>query len=206
MTYIILEGVVGTGKTTQADRLYEFLKQKFPDRNIVLTREPGGTEIAEAIRKLVQGTEFNEEMEPMCEAYLYASARAQSLRKIVKPALEKNSIVISDRSFLSSTAYQGYAKDLGIQKVLEINKSAIKGFEPDLVLFFKLDPEVGLSRTFDQDGDKHERRGVDFFKKIENGYLELSKLYANVWKTIDASGDEEKVFSRIKKQVMDLLL
>lgn len=206
MTYIILEGVVGTGKTTQADRLYEFLKEKFPNKEIILTREPGGTEIAEAIRKLVQGTDFNEEMEPICEAYLYASARAQSLRKIVQPVLNKNGIVIADRSFLSSLAYQGYAKNLGINKVLEINKTAISEFEPDLILFLQLSPEIGLSRTFDKDGDKHEKQGIEFFKKIEEGYVELSKLYPQKWKTISASGNQEEVFKRIIKEVMDLLL
>lgn len=205
MTYIILEGVVGTGKTTQADKLLRFLKQKFPDKDVILTREPGGTEIAEAIRKLVQGTEFIETMEPVCEAYLYASARAQSLRKIVQPVLEKKGIVIADRSFLSSLAYQGYAKDLGIGKVLEINKTAVSEFKPDLILFLKLDPAIGLSRTFDKDGDKHEKQGVEFFRKIEQGYIELSKKYPQ-WKTIDASGTQEEVFEKIKKEIMDLLL
>jgi dTMP kinase len=205
MVYIVLEGVVGTGKTTQAKKLFYFLKDKFPDREIILTREPGGTEIAEAIRKLVQGTEFNEEMEPICEAYLYASARAQSLRKIVNPVLDKKGIVISDRSFLSSTAYQGYAKGLGIDTVLDINKTAVADFQPNLILFLKLDPAIGLSRSFDKKGDKHEKEGVEFFRKIEKGYLKLSKKY-NQWKNIDASGNEEEVFENIKKEVMGFLL
>ena len=206
MTYILLEGVVGTGKTTQANKLFKFLKEKYPNKEVILTREPGGTEIAESIRKLVQGTEFTEEMDPICEAYLYASARAQSLRKVVRPVLEKKGIVIADRSFLSSLAYQGYAKDLGINKVLEINKSAISGFQPDFILFLQLDPEIGLSRTFDKEGDKHEKQGVEFFRKIEKGYFELSKMYPEKWKTIDASGTQEEVFSKIKKEIMDLSL
>ncbi|MBT3721413.1 dTMP kinase [archaeon] len=204
MTYIILEGVVGTGKTTQADRLFEHLKKKYPNKEVILTREPGGTEIAEAIRKLVQGTDFEEEMVPTCEAYLYASARAQSLRKIVKPVLDKGGIVIADRSFLSSIAYQGYAKNLGMDKVFEINKTATKGFEPDIILFLKLDPKIGLSRTFDQGGDKHEKESVEFFEKIEQGYIELSKMYLDIWKMIDAKGSQDDVFDRIKNAVKDL--
>ena len=121
--YIVFEGIVGTGKSTQAKILYDFLKEKNKNREIILTKEPGGTEIADEIRKIAQATKFNEDMNPVCEAYLYAASRAQSLRKIVKPALEKGSIVISDRSFISSLAYQGAARKIGIEKVLEINKS-----------------------------------------------------------------------------------
>lgn len=105
--YIVFEGIVRTGKSTQAKLLANHLRNDFPNKEIVLTYEPGGTEIADAIRVLAQGTRFREEMDPICEAYLYASARSQSLRKIVRPTLEHGGIVIADRSYLSSVAYQG---------------------------------------------------------------------------------------------------
>ena len=198
--YLILEGVVGTGKTTQANNLLIYLKQKYPNKEVILTREPGGTEISETIRKLVQGTKFDEDMVPECEAYLYAASRAQSLRKIVMPVLEKGGIVISDRSFISSLAYQGFTRKLGIDKVLEINKIAIEKTEPDLILFFNLDPEIGLSRTFDKKGDKFESENIEFFKQIEQGYSGVSKLpnFEKKWFNIDARGSESEVFNRIK--------
>ncbi len=206
--YIVLEGIVGTGKSTQSKKLHEYLKKEFPNREIILTREPGGDEIAEAIRKIVQGTDFNEKMMPECEAYLYASARSQSLRTIVKPALERGAIVISDRSFFSSIAYQGFARPLGIDKVIEINKPAIDSILPDLVLYIDLEPEIGLKRTFDKKGDKFEREDIAFFKKIEQGYKELSsrKELFGKWINIEGKGNIEEVFSRISKQVKDFLL
>jgi dTMP kinase len=197
--YIVFEGTVGTGKSTQAKKLFEYLKQKYPNKEIILTREPGGTEISESIRQLVQGTNFNEKMNPITEAYLYASSRAQSLRLIVKPVLDNGGIVISDRTFISSLAYQGFARELGVDKILKINEVAIKGFYPDRILFLKLNPEIGLSRTFDKDGDKFEKENVSFFNKIEEGYMKLSEMnqFHNSWQTIDASGNINQVFDRI---------
>jgi len=195
--YIILEGIVGTGKSTQAQKLFTYLKDKKKD--VILTREPGGTDIAESIRKLVQGTNFQEHMDPVCEAYLYASARAQLLRKTIKPVLDRGGIVISDRSFISSLAYQGEARGLGINKVMEINKVAVQGFMPDIVIFFQLDEETGLKRTFDKEGDKFEKLDSDFFKRVQLGYKKVSQMpqFTRVWKNIDASGDIEIVFNRI---------
>lgn len=187
--YIVLEGIVGTGKSTQARLLYESLKNSVRGREIILTKEPGGTEIAGEIRKIVQGYAFQEEMEPLCEAYLYAASRAQSIRKIVKPALERGAIVISDRSFISSLAYQGAARNLGISEVFDINRHAIEDTVPDIVLFLQMDIEKALQRCFDSKGDKFEKLGREFFQKIHEGYLEVSgmPLFRNRWVNIDAS-------------------
>jgi len=206
--YIILEGIVRTGKTTQSTKLYDYLKNKFPEREVVLTREPGGTEIAESIRNTVQAKKFEEEMKPIAEAYLFAAARAQSLRKVVWPVLDNDGIVISDRSFISSLAYQGYAHGLGIKKVLEINKIAIEKYMPNMVLFLDLDPAIGLKRKLDLDGDKFEHEGVEFFKKIKRGYNKISEMpeFEGKWKNIDASGTEKEVFNRILKNIKTLFL
>ena len=104
--YIVFEGIVGTGKTTQSKKLYQYFKKQYPRKKIIWTYEPGDSEIANEIRKIVQGTNFNEKMDSICEAYLYASSRAQTLRTIIKPVLEKNGIVIADRSFITSLAFQ----------------------------------------------------------------------------------------------------
>lgn len=205
--YIVIEGTVGTGKTTQSKKIYEWLKNKYPERKVIWTREPGGTEIAEDIRSTVQGKKFTEEMEPICEAYLYASSRAQSLRKVVKPILDIGGIVIADRSFLTSVANQGGGRGINVDQILEINRSAIEGFIPNIVLYFDLDIEVGLKRVFDQSGDKFESLGTDFYTKVKKTYGQIQKKkgFFDTWLNIDASGTEEEVFERLKETLTPYL-
>lgn len=197
--YIVLEGIVWTGKSTQSKLLGEYLEKRYPGQEVVVTREPGGTEISEAIRVLVQWTNFHEHMDPITEAYLYASSRAQSISAIVKPALDRWAIVISDRCFLTSLAYQGTAKWVGTETVLSINMVALQNHMPDLILHLDLDLDIALNRTFDHSGDKHEREGKDFFIKAHHAYHNLAKhpLFALGWKTIDASGSVEDIHQRI---------
>jgi dTMP kinase len=124
--YIVFEGIVGSGKSTQSKKLVCFLREKYGVESIVHVREPGSTPIAEDIRHLCQAKEWEDEvMHPLTNAYLYAAARAQTLHTVVRPALEAGKIVISDRSFLSSIAYQGEAQGLGFDTVLSINHEAI---------------------------------------------------------------------------------
>ncbi len=174
--YITLEGIVGTGKTTQSQNLYRYLQEKYPRRNIIWTREPGGSEIAERIRTLVQGTRFKEQMEPMCEAYLYAASRAQTLRTVVKPVLETNGIVIADRSFITSLSYQGGPRNLGVQKVWQVNDLALGNILPDIVFYLKLNYKESLSRISDHDGDKFEKMGINFFRLADEAYEKASQL------------------------------
>lgn len=124
--YIVFEGMVGSGKSTQSKKLFEYLQEKYPDRKIIHVREPGSTIIAQEIRLLAQSRVFEEEMDPICEAYLYAASRAQSLRHLVRPTLEAGGIVIADRSFISSLAYQGEARGLGLDRIMEINQHAVE--------------------------------------------------------------------------------
>ena len=212
--YIVFEGVVGTGKTTQSKLLVEDLKERFPDREIVWTREPGGSPIAEAIRTVVQGTTFPEPMDPMCEVYLYAAARAQSLRAVVKPVLDRGGIVVSDRSFCTSVAFQGGGRafrgggiQMEVEHVLKVNESAIEGFIPDIIIEIDLDPEIGLQRTFDKTGDKFESMPVEFFRKCIEGYCELSQnpRFAPIWKRVNGEGSMEEVEERIAEVLKDVL-
>ena len=140
--FITFEGPDGAGKSTQIDRLKLFFTER--DLDVLYTREPGGTDIGEKIRKLILDKE-NIEMEPVTEAFLYASARAQLVRQVLKPAIKEGKIIVCDRYMDSSTAYQGYARGLG-DAVAEINKHAIDGLLPDLTFLFILDPEIGKSR------------------------------------------------------------
>lgn len=198
--YIVLEGIVGSGKTTQVKKLGEYLRDKYPKREIVMIREPGSTPIAEDIRYLAQGKEWESEtMHPLTNAYLYAAARAQTLQTIVRPALGRGDIVVSDRSFLSSCAIQWEAQWLGIETILRVNEEAIRWLLPDIVLYLDLDVDTALARTFDLWGDKFEREGRDFYEAIVRGYEKCHSLDSmqNRFMKIDANGEEDVVFARI---------
>lgn len=199
--YIVFEGIVGTGKTTQSKLFVEYLSEKFPNKEVVWTREPGGSEIADEIRRVVQATPFKEPMEPICEAYLYAASRAQTLRSVVKPEIEKGNIVVSDRNFLTSLSFQAFGRGLGLDKVWNINKIAVEEMIPDMIIFLDLNVETAISRTQDADGDKFEKLGRNFFEKARGGYLKAGKsnMLKNSFVVIDASSSIEE----IQKQVID---
>jgi len=203
--YIVFEGMSGCGKTTQAHLLQEALTKEYSEEQIIYTYEPGGSEIANAIRVLVQGTEFQEKMDPLCEAYLYSSSRAQTLSIIVKPHLENNGVVISDRSFVTSLAFQGYSRGLGFFKILEINKSALEIAFPNLVIYLDIDPSIGLNRMFDHKGDKFENEAIEFYQKVREGYYQISELeiFKDRWLTINVN---DQTIENIHKIIMDNIL
>lgn len=203
--YIVFEGIVGSGKTTQSKLLVERLKKEFPHREIVWTREPGGSEIAGAIRKVVQATEYEETMEPVSECYLYAAARAQMLRKVVVPVIRRGGIVVSDRSFVTSVAFQGAGRGLSYDIVLKINKVAVNDVYPDLLLFIDMDPAISLKRARDAIGDKWERMGLDFFQRTKKGYQFAKRKLKKVWVDIDGNGSVEKIHGKIYTRVVKLL-
>lgn len=201
--YIVFEGVVGAGKTTQSKQFAQVLQDRYPDREIVWTREPGGDAIAEAIRDLVQVQSFAVAMDPLCEVYLFAAARAQSLRTVVKPALDRGAIVIADRNFVSSVAFQGFGRGLGMETTLKINQEAIGVCLPDFLLFLDLPLDIALARTHDRLGDKFESLDRSFFDKVEQGYKEMSvhPLLRNIWHGVDADRPKEEVFTEIERIV-----
>lgn len=202
--YIVFEGIVGSGKSTQSKKVVEFLKQKFGQDRVIHVREPGSTPIAEDIRTLAQGKEWESEtMHPLTNAYLYAAARAQTLHTIVKPALDAGKIVVSDRSFLSSCAYQGEAQWLGIDTILAVNEEAIRGILPDQIFYMDIDIEISLARTFDTVGDKWEKMWADFFRSIACWYDKCAELdiVRDQFIRIDASGTQDEVFARILEKI-----
>lgn len=196
--YIVLEGIVGSGKTTQVRRLVEYFESL--GKKVTHVREPGSTPIAEDIRHLAQWKIWeNETMHPLTNAYLYAAARAQTLQTIVYPVLEKGDIVISDRSFLSSCAIQWEAQWLGINTVLWVNKSAVWKVLPDKIVYLDIDIDLALSRIFDESGDKFEKEGKDFYTKIIRWYKKLEKWnkLKDRWINIDANRDMDSIFQDI---------
>lgn len=175
--YIVFEWITGAGKSTQMAKLKEFFAKKLPNKEVIFVHEPGATPIAQDIRELAQAKTWdNDYMHPLTNAYLYAAARAQLLHTVVIPALAEWKIVISDRCFLSSLAYQGEAQKLGFDKVMSINNEAVVNIIPDIVLYMNVDIDTAMQRVFDSKGDKWESMGRQFFMDTEIGYEKCSEL------------------------------
>lgn len=202
--FIALEGPDGSGKSTITKLLEDYFKSK--DIDHIITREPGGTIIGEDIRDLILDTK-NTEMCPETEALLYAASRGQHIHEKIRPALEQGKIVLCDRFVLSSLAYQGVGRGLGIEKVKAINDFAIKDIYPDLILFFHIDPEVTLKRkTKKLGGDRLEKEGNDFHSKVYDGYMELIKMYPRNIKIIDARKPIPEVLEQAIEEIENLIL
>lgn len=201
--FITLEGPDGSGKSTVARLLADYLREKGYD--VLTTREPGGTKISEDIRNIILDTK-NTNMSYVTEALLYAASRAQHVYQKIKPAKEEGKIIICERFVLSSLVYQGIGRGLGIENVKAINDFAIQGVEPDVTLFFDIPPEVGLKRKNRRDrGDRLEREKLEFHKQVYEGYLSLIKLYEGKIILIDATKTKEDIFQQSIRIIDDLL-
>lgn len=201
--FITMEGPDGSGKTTQIEKLKAYLEDKGYD--VLITREPGGTRISEAVRGIILNKDFTE-MDPVTEMLLYASARAQLVAENIGPAIESGKAVISDRFVDSSVVYQGIARGLGIDTVYEVNKSAIRGYEPDITFLLDLPAEVGIARKKNQaELDRMENETIEFHKMVADGYRRLAALNESRIKTIDAALPIDEIYDIIKGDVEILL-
>ena len=193
--FITFEGCEGVGKSRQIKLLEEYLQKN--NISYYLTREPGGTPVSEQIRNVILDGK-NVSMTDECEALLYASARVQLLKEVVKPKLDAGELVLCDRYVDSSLAYQGYARGLGVEFVEKINDYAMKNFMPDYTLFLNLPPELAFKRKGGVDkGDRVELSGMDFHQRVYEGYLDLAKKYPSRYIVIDASGEKEETHAKI---------
>lgn len=191
--FITIEGPEGSGKTTAVDSAVKKLEEM--GYTIVRTREPGGTPIAEQIRNVILD-KGNTAMDKRTEALLYAASRRQHLVEKVWPALKEGKIVICDRYLDSSLAYQGGARGLGIDNILNINMFATEGTFPDLTLLFDIEPEVGLARiaaNANREVNRLDLEKLEFHKTVRNTFLELAKRYPERFVIIDASKTREEV-------------
>ncbi len=192
--FITFEGPDGSGKTTQIRLLKDYLTGKGYD--VVLTREPGGTEISEKIRSIILDPE-NKEMDAMTEALLYSASRAQHVAQLIRPSIDAGKIVLSDRFMDSSIAYQGYARGLG-DCVRVINEYAVQGCHPDLTFFMDLTPAEGLARAENrQKLDRLELEALSFHESVYQGYLQLAEIYKNRYVHIDAKLSVEEIAAQI---------
>ena len=204
--FITFEGTDGSGKTSVIKRIIEELTKE--GYKIVSTREPGGVKISEEIRDIIHDVN-NTEMDPICEAYLYAASRRQHLIEKVKPMLEKGYIVICDRYVDSSLAYQGYARNIGIEKVKDINHFAIDGFYPDLTIYLDVKPEVGIKRILEHtqthELNRLDKESMEFHKKVYEGYKILSSMFKDRIKTVNGENDVDTVYKESLRIIKEIL-
>lgn len=194
--FITVEGTDGSGKTTQVRRMEAHLKEKGYD--ILLVREPGGTRISEKIRSIILDPE-NQEMGKVTEMLLYASARAQLVFEVIKPAMESGKIVICDRFVDSSYVYQGFGRGISLETIKEVNRAALDGISPDITFFFDVSPEIALKRRYSTTGaDRIEKEKMAFHMKVYEGYKTLASIYPERIKTIDSARSVEEIWEDVR--------
>ena len=196
---IVLEGIDGSGKSTQAGLLCEYIKST--GREVLFTREPGGCPIAEKIRDIILD-KSNAEMEPLTEAYLYAAARAQHVREVIAPALKGGKIVVCDRFVHSSYAYQGYGRGMGVDVVKELNRLAVGDVKIDLVILFNLSVDTSSTRM-SKTRDRLESEGDVFMRRVREGYLTLAD---ENFLLVNAGASVEEIHRAIVERVNEEIL
>lgn len=203
--FITFEGGEGSGKTTIANMIQKTLAQE--GYHVVLTREPGGVEIAEKIRDIIHDVKYIN-MDKKTEALLYAASRRQHLVEKVIPALENDAIVICDRFVDSSMVYQGIARGIGIDEVYQMNLFATENILPKRTIFFDIQPEDGLKRVYenkDREVNRLDLENIDFHRKVYQGYLSLCDKFPNRIVKIDASLDIDHVYQQVLKKIREIL-
>ncbi|MDE7379823.1 MAG: dTMP kinase [Clostridia bacterium] len=197
---ITFEGCEGSGKSTQIRLLAEKLTKDGVD--FIVTREPGGSDVAEQIRAVILDGK-NEAMCDECEALLYAAARIQHLKEIVEPALAEGKLVICDRYVDSSFAYQGVARGLGEKYVEDINSVALTAYPPEVTIFLNISPDKAFERKHGADeSDRMERQGLEFHRKVYAGYLSLIEKYPRIC-AVDCGGTKFETSDKIYKLLKD---
>jgi dTMP kinase len=196
--FVTFEGVDGSGKSTQARLLAERLRGE--GRSVVLTREPGGTPLGEQVRELLLGSEH---VAPWAEAALFAAARAQLVDEVIRPALARGDDVVSDRYVDSSLAYQGLARGLGVDRVLELNLLATAGLLPHRTFLISLPPREAAARRTGEP-DRIEREGEAFAEEVDRAYGEVARLYPERVVVVDGARSPEDIAETVHGQLRDL--
>ena len=191
--FITFEGADGSGKTTQIEMIKKYLEKQ--GHECLLTREPGGSDLGNKIREIL--LHYDGEVDSLAELLLYMADRAQHVKKVIIPALKEGKIVLCDRYTDSSVSYQGYARGLDIERIIELNKIATDGLEPDLTIVFDVETEVAMNRVGDVK-DRLEQEGVEFHKKLRYGYLELAKRFPERIKVVNSNLSIDEVFEQVK--------
>ena len=194
--FITFEGCDGCGKTTQIELLDKYLKNK--GFETVLTREPGAKGLGVRIREILLN--YDGEVSPTCESFLFLADRAQHIDCIIKPALKEGKIILCDRHTDSTVAYQGYGRGLDIDRINMLNNIATSGLKPDLTIVLDVDVETSMQRV-GKEKDRMESSGMEFFKRVRNGFLEIAKKEPERVKVINSADTIEN----INKQIVELI-
>ena len=197
--FVTFEGVDWSGKSTQAGLLADWLAEQ--GRTVVATREPGGTPLAEAVRDVVL---HGHDMTPWAEAALYAAARADHVEHAIRPALERGDDVVCDRYIDSSVAYQGFARGLGEERVLELNLMVTRGLLPERTFVVFLDADEALGRGSGEP-DRIEREGADFMRKVDEGFRSLAARFPERIVSLDGARSPESIAEEVREHVRALI-
>jgi dTMP kinase len=203
--FIVLEGVEGSGKTTQLQRLQQWLSPKWP-KEVVITREPGGTQLGGELRQILLAHRDGEPMQERAELLLYAADRAQHVEGWIKPQLAAGAMVLCDRYTDSTVAYQGYGRGLSLELISQINQLATNGLTSDLTIWLDIDVEIGLARAKQRGKpDRFEQANIEFHRRIQMGYQALAKANRERIVRVDASLPVEQVSQKIQEIVRKVL-
>ncbi|NEX14068.1 MAG: dTMP kinase [Prosthecochloris sp.] len=204
---ITFEGIDGAGKSTQVKKLKKYLVEK--GREVLTLREPGGTVVAEKIRELL--LESKHDITPMGELLLFSASRAELVQQVILPELEKSKVIILDRFFDSTTAYQGYGRGLDLNMLQKINDISTFGLQPDLTFFLDIAPEDALIRKFSEKSlplafennemDRMESSGLSFYQRVREGYLKLAIAEKKRFVLFDACADPDSIHAQIIQKV-----
>lgn len=201
--FITLEGPEGSGKTSHIPHLVEFLREK--GHTVFPTREPGGTSISEQIRDILHDMK-NAEMHPRTETLLYQAARAQIVEQVIQPRLADGEIVISDRYYDSTIAYQGYGHQQDLDDIRALVKYATGGLTPDLTILLDLDVEVGLKRKKkDNEWNRLDAYTVEFHRRVRAGYLEMVNAEPQRWVVVNSEQAWESVQAELRRVILEKL-
>ncbi|HVR44228.1 MAG TPA: dTMP kinase [Thermoanaerobaculia bacterium] len=199
--FLAIEGIEGSGKTTQVGRLEQALRAT--GRNVVVTKEPGGTQLGNRIRAILLDPQ-EEGMDPLAELFLYAASRRQHVAELIRPSLERGAVVLCDRFTDATLAYQGFGRMLELDRLRQLNDWSTEGIRPDLTVILDLPEALGLERARARNAaeDLHgesrfEGEDVRFHRRVREGYLTLAEAEPQRYLVIDASGDPDAVFERL---------
>lgn len=198
--FITFEGADGSGKTTQLNLVKDFLEKEGYD--VVVTREPGALELGKKIRNIL--LHYEGVVADRCEMFLFLADRAQHVDTFIKPSIQDGKVVLCDRYIDSTVAYQGYGREQDIQLLKDLNNIAVNSLKPDLTLLFDVSTETAQQRV-GSEKDRLESSGLDFHRRVRNGYLELQKEEPNRIKLINANNSIENVYEQTKNTIINLL-
>jgi len=207
--FITFEGPEGSGKSTQARRLADSLRKMGHD--VLITREPGGTPTGEAIRNILQHDASGEPIAPECEVLLFTASRAQLVRRVILPALERGVIVLCDRFADSTVCYQGYGRGFDVERMIDINAFAIGEAVPDLTLLLDIDVGRGFRRIEERNAaarvgrDRFEREDIRFHEEVRRGYLELAARWPERYRVVNTDREQDAVAADILELVQSHL-